>query len=96
MKTRLFSSLVLVVASHAALAQESWPAPQPAVALGMLTGFVYTAEAIREVCPKYLEAAKVDAVLNPWFARNAQFAEALFAYGHSAKWGLAASDDAQR
>jgi hypothetical protein len=96
MKTIPYIALAFLIAAQPAAAQDSRPLPQPAVALGMLTTFVYTAEAVREVCPAHAGAASVSAILDPWFARNGPFAEQLFAYGKSAHWSLTETASPQR
>ena len=61
------------------------PPPFPST-LGMLTSFIYTAQAYRAECAKHVTAKELHGSVGEWFERNQPLIEQVFAAGRKAKW----------
>lgn len=89
----LVCASVLGTMSYGAAAQDQ-QLPDRAFSLGMLTAFIYTAEAYQKLCRPHIRPADQERYIEAWFVRNQPLAEKIFEAGSKMQWGLQPGGDA--
>jgi hypothetical protein len=93
--TRVILSLALGGQVCAVGSQEQ-KLPEPAFAIGMLTGFIHAADAYRSLCRPHVPAAEHERYIGSWFTRNQALSSKIFEAGSKMQWGIQPGDYASQ
>jgi len=82
----LVLTLSLLFAGQHVCAEELKRLPPAAFTLGMMTTFIYRAEAYRTLCGKHVSAKDLNSSVGDWLERNKPLIDQIIEAGRKMKW----------